>query len=122
MTGKVNRSQQGRSYEKQVADFLYNKGYTILETNFHCKMGEVDIIAKDNECLVFVEVKYRANSNSGDPAEAVGLSKQKKISRVCDYYLMTHTNREVSVRFDVVAVLGENIKHYINAFEYIHIK
>lgn len=120
MAGNINKSQEGRIYESLAVDFLKEKGYQILATNFHCKMGEADIIAKDNEYLVFVEVKYRANAGSGDPAEAVGFAKQKKISRVCDYYLMTHTNSEVSVRFDVIAVLGNNIKHFVNAFEYIH--
>ena len=82
-------------------------------------MGEIDIVAKDGEYLVFVEVKYRASEEAGNPLEAVTKAKQRTISKVAVYYRMTHGYGEFSpCRFDVVAVLGDKIRLVQNAFEY----
>ena len=115
----MNTKVKGNQGEEKACDYLKKQGYRILEQNFRCKVGEVDIIAQDGEYLVFVEVKYRKNNRHGLPQEAVTFSKQKKISATAGYYIMTHHMKEnVSVRFDVVSVLDEEITLIKNAFPY----
>ena len=115
----VNKRSVGKKYEKLVVDMLTNEGYTILECNFCCKFGEIDIIALNSEALVFAEVKYRKGISSGFPEEAVDRRKQRKISLCADYYCMRHGfYDDTDIRFDVIAVDGEHIRHYKNAFLY----
>lgn len=115
----MNQREVGTSYEKKAGAFLREKGYQILEYNYRCRIGEIDIIAKDGAYLVFVEVKYRKNAKKGYPIEAVGLRKQQKISMVASYYCMQKgVWNQVLCRFDVVAVLGEEMTLFQNAFEY----
>ena len=76
-----NRRQIGTEEEALAAVFLKAQGYEILEQNFRCRLGEIDIIARDGSALVFIEVKYRRNAAYGTPAEAVNLRKQQKICR-----------------------------------------
>ena len=106
--------------EKKAAAYLKEHGYEILEMNYRCRRGEVDIVARDGEYLVFVEVKYRKNAAAGAPAEAVEYRKQQRICYVAGNYLMTHhLGSETPVRFDVVSVLDDRITLYQNAFSYI---
>ncbi len=119
-----NNRMIGNQYEKIAGKFLESQGYQILCYNFRCHMGEIDIIAKCEEELVFVEVKYRKNLSMGSPLEAVGVSKQKVISKCARYYMVTHYKYEVSSRFDVIGITGagenkSNINHIKNAFENI---
>ena len=94
-------------------------GYEILQYNFRCKIGEIDIVAKHDGYLVFVEVKYRTTEGTGNPLEAVTAAKQRTISKTASYYCLTHGFGEFTpCRFDVVAVLGKRIKVLQNAFEY----
>lgn len=116
----MNRRAVGTAYERQAGNYLEEQGYRILEYNFRCRSGEIDIIARDGEYLVFVEVKYRRNVKSGDPLEAVDYKKQRIISRTASYYCLTHSYGETTpCRFDVVAILGEEISVIKNAFEYV---
>ena len=115
----INKRQKGAAYEQIAAAHLISKGFEILEFNYRCKMGEVDIIAKDGEYLVFVEVKYRANDSKGYPLEAVTIQKQKSISKCALHYLMMNHLSDVPVRFDVVGILGDKKEHIKNAFEFI---
>ncbi|CBK74728.1 conserved hypothetical protein TIGR00252 [Butyrivibrio fibrisolvens 16/4] len=118
----MNNRKQGNDFESLAADFLKRNGMTILKQNYYCKMGEVDIIARDKEYLVFVEVKYRTTKRAGTAAEAVGFNKKRKISRCADVYMMqNHMSGDTSVRFDVVAIEEGHLSHYKNAFEYIPI-
>jgi putative endonuclease len=80
------------------------RGYRILERNFRCRAGEVDLVAEDADDLVFVEVKTRRGDVYGSPEEAVTLQKQRKIVEVANYYLDLHSSSERSWRIDVVAV------------------
>lgn len=117
--GNMNRRMLGSRYEEKAAEELKLRGYQILEKNYRCRTGEIDLIARKDGILIFAEVKYRAIENSGYPEEAVGIQKQKKISKAAAWYL---TERRMSLetpcRFDVVTILGENIRIYENAFEY----
>lgn len=116
----MNRRKEGAYYENLVAEYLKTQGYEILEKNYRCRIGEIDLIAKEGETLVFVEVKYRRDDKMGNPKEAVNRKKQKKISMAASYYLMRECGRmDIPCRFDVAAVLGEQIEVVKNAFEYL---
>ena len=115
----MNRRKTGAAYEEKAAAHLSGLGYEILERNYRCRQGEIDLIAKDGGTLVFLEVKYRRTASCWEPAEAVHAAKQRTICRVADYYRMRHQIPENQpCRFDVVAVLGEEIFLYRNAFPY----
>lgn len=115
----INKRKLGAAYEIKAAAYLEKMGYTIVEKNYRCRIGEIDIVVRDNPYLVFVEVKYRTDSKMGYPIEAVDSKKQCKISKVADYYRMCHgLPEDTACRFDVVVVMEETISHYKNAFEY----
>lgn len=114
--GKSRRSV-GSAFEETAAKWLISQGFRILMHNFFCCFGEIDLIAEENGTLVFVEVKYRKNDAFGDPAEAVNAAKQRKIRTAASYFLMSRgLSDDVSIRFDVVAILGQKIRLYRNAF------
>ena len=115
----MNRRALGKAYEEKAAAFLESRGYEILERNFSSPGGEIDLIARDGQYLVFVEVKYRKNNKKGGAAAAVSTAKQKTISRVADYYMKVHgICADQSVRFDVVAFDGEEMELIRDAFAY----
>ena len=117
----MNKVETGRKYEEEAALFLKKQGFCLIERNFRSRQGEIDIIGIHENCLVFVEVKYRKNNNRGTAEEAVGVSKQKKICRASDYFRICHKKyQNMQIRYDVVAVTGDisNIKWYRNAFMY----
>ncbi len=93
----------GNAGEKLVADFLRKKGYIISKTNFHSRFGEIDIIAENNEYLLFVEVKTRAETAIAEPKEFVDTLKQSKIISTANYYLM-YNPTTLKIRFDVAEV------------------
>ncbi|SNB46361.1 YraN family protein [Geobacter sp. DSM 9736] len=112
----------GARGEQLAAAYLKGKKFVILERNYRCKGGEVDIIARDGRTVVFVEVKTRRNHAFGLPQEAVTLFKQRQISKAALVWLSQHRQLEAPARFDVVAVvLGDNevpdIDHIKNAFD-----
>lgn len=98
------RISTGKLGEDIATEHLAGVGYEILERNFRCPLGEIDIVARDHETLVFVEVRSRRTDNYGSPLESVGFAKQKKLSRVAEYYLNSHGLHQIKARFDVVAV------------------
>jgi putative endonuclease len=117
-----SRQWLGKSGEQSVAKYLQKKGYKILIQNYRCKLGEIDIIARDGSVLVFIEVKTRSGLNYGSPAAAVNARKQKQISRAAQCYLAEHNLFDSPARFDVVSVLCDNsnhhsIDHINNAFD-----
>jgi putative endonuclease len=101
---KNARQGLGRTGERLAAETLVAQGYTLLERNFRCCYGEIDLIAEKENDLVFVEVKTRRGCAYGRPEEAVTIRKQRKIVQVAAYYLDLHTCSERSWRIDVVAV------------------
>lgn len=116
---RKNNRETGSKYERLAGEYLEQKGYEILEYNYRCKTGEIDIIAKDGAYLVFCEVKYRSDDRKGHPSEAVDLSKQRIISKCALYYMTVNGIEDVPCRFDVVSIEGEMIVLYQNAFDYI---
>ena len=112
-----NKRMEGSRYEQLAARYLEQKGMDVLELNYRCRTGEIDIIARDGGYLVFVEVKYRRSSEAGDPAEAVDARKQARILRTARYYMTRyHISEDTPCRFDVVAVLGSNVRLIRDAF------
>ena len=119
MQSRVNKRALGSEKERAAAVFLEQQGYRILQMNYRCRIGEVDLVARHGEYLVFVEVKYRKTDRSGSPEEAVTQAKQRKISKVCAWYLReNHLTLDTPCRFDVVAVGSEEVRIYQNAFPY----
>ena len=116
----MNKRTTGKLYEEKAAAFLEEQGFFLLDTHYRCRQGEVDLIGIHDGCLVFVEVKYRKDMGSGAPEEAVGPAKQMKICRVSDYYrLAKPAEAERQIRYDVVAICGEEIRWYRDAFPYV---
>ena len=114
---KENTRKKGTVYEERAVLFLQEKGYQILERNFYTKSGEIDIIAKDRDYIVFVEVKYRKTKNVGDALEAVTPEKQKRLYAAAKVYLYVKKYRmDLPCRFDVIAFQGEELVHIENAF------
>lgn len=118
MEYKENKRETGTRKEELAAEFLARRGVRILERNFRCRQGEIDLIGRDGRYLVFFEVKYRRNERKGVPAEAVGYAKQQKIRYTAQYYLYSRRYREdTPCRFDVVSILGDQISWLRDAFE-----
>jgi putative endonuclease len=114
----LNKRQVGFNNEHEAVLFLQNSGYVIKETNFYCKAGEIDIIAENEGYLCFIEVKYRESDVNGLPEEAVDFKKARRITRSAIFYMTRHgIPDDFPVRFDVVAILGKEIKVYKNAFD-----
>ena len=117
---KKNNRRTGTGYERKAGANLESLGYKIVTYNYRCRMGEIDLIARDGEYLVFVEVKYRATGVSGYPEEAVDARKQQTIAKCAMHFLMKQGNDDVPCRFDVVAIAGaegqEEITLYQDAF------
>jgi putative endonuclease len=107
--------------EEIAAVYLREQGYTLLERNFRCPLGEIDIIAKKRHDLIFVEVKTRRSTLFGLPQDAVGVHKQRQIIRSAQWYLKKPGGAHHHPRFDVIAILvrpGQTpeINHIQNAF------
>lgn len=120
-----NLRKTGKEMEDLAADYLSSRGVRILERNFRSREAEIDIIAREDRALLFVEVKARkTGEKSGTGAEAVGAAKQKRICRCADYYM--HEKGvdpfNTSIRFDVIEITmksGCSIRWIRNAFPYI---
>lgn len=111
----MNTRAIGNYYEDAACAYLTSMGVEILERNFSCRLGEIDIIGIDNDTLVFFEIKYRKNNRYGDALEAVDIKKQKKIIKTAQFYL-TFKNYDMYKRFDVVATDGNETIWIKNAF------
>jgi putative endonuclease len=99
----------GATAEDRAADALYRRGYRIVERNYRCRVGELDIIARDGPTLVFVEVRSRRTGEHGSALDAVGWRKQQKVSRVAALYIAARRPAFESARFDVVAITGSDV-------------
>lgn len=119
VTNKQNNREVGTIKEQLALSYVESFGAVEITRNFRCRMGEIDLIYKDGAYTVFAEVKYRRTTFMGMPEEAVTLKKQRIISKVADYFLLTrHLPRRAYYRFDVIAITGDEIRWYKNAFPY----
>lgn len=114
--GKHSNKVVGDYGEKIAVKFLRKNGYKILKTNYKTEYGEIDIIAKDKDYLVFIEVKYRSNLKYGYPSEAVDERKQNQLRKLAYGFLTSKHLLWSLTRIDVVEILGDEIKLYKNAF------
>lgn len=114
-----NKRSIGADYERKAGEYLKTQGYEIVEYNFYSRSGEIDIIARHNEYLVFVEVKYRKNDKKGNPLEAVSKTKQRTLSKCALFYMKKHGLEYMPVRFDVVGILKDHIQVVQNAFDFV---
>lgn len=118
---KSNSKKFGLKGESIAEELLKAKGYSIIKRNFRFGKGEIDIIAKDGNCLVFVEVKTRKNMNFGEPEYAITQSKIKQLKKIAEAYFYVNGIVNQDCRFDVITIIGEKkedlkINHIINAF------
>lgn len=108
---KNQQQKIGQRGEKAAADFLRQKGYILLERNYRTRTAEIDIIARDNDCICFVEVKARTSFKKGLPKESVHYAKQQKIISGASFYLKENNLFTHRVRFDVVEIIFDNNKY-----------
>lgn len=120
MFSKKNQTENeniklGKQGEKKACSYLKKKGWKILERNFKNPFGEVDIIARKQDVIAFVEVKTRLSDVFGLPSEAVNLARRQRYIRAAEFYF---ANREINctVRFDIIEVFRGQLNHIENAF------
>lgn len=112
-----NKRAVGTAYEQKAADYLISAGYQLIEKNYRCRTGEIDLIARDGGYLVFVEVKYRTDLSAGCGAEAVNLKKQNRIRNAAKCYLFEHKLKwDQPCRFDIVSFTAGERTLIKNAF------
>ena len=100
----MRRRNTGILGEKLAKNFLKKRGYRVLETNYRCPEGEIDIIAKHRDSLVFIEVRTKTSLEFGSPEESITSAKMEKLRVVAARYQQTHDNLPSSRRIDVVAI------------------
>ena len=117
----MDKKDLGKKGEELALRFLKKNGYRLIEKNYVCKLGEMDIIAKEKDTLAFIEVKTRTSATFGPPQLAVNAAKQRQLSKVALYYLKEKKLEDIKARFDVVAILlgpqGEEIELIKDAFD-----
>ena len=119
------RKKLGNRGEKIAARFLRKQSYQIIEKNYHSRLGEIDIVAKEDESIVFVEVKTRCSTDFGLPEEALSYDKRRRLSKLALGYLAHRRIKDTNCRFDVVSILmdnnrANNIKLIKNAFPAVY--
>ena len=103
----------GKSKEKLACRYLEKKGFKLIEKNYYCRRGEIDLIMRDQDSLVFVEVRYRNNDRFGSALESINIHKQKRLIFTAEQYLQ-QTRTPLAARFDVVAISGSEDNPSIN--------
>lgn len=117
----ANQPEKGKLSEAVAADFLKKQGLTVVAQNVRCALGEIDLVAREGNIHVFVEVKSRFASGRGLPQEAITRAKQRRITRLAQWYIKQHRLQHQSARFDVIAITWQGDEPQIqwipNAFE-----
>ena len=114
---KKNKRSFGSIWERYTAERLNEAGLDILVCNFRCRLGEIDIVARDGEYIVFTEVKCRKSKVAGDPLEAVTAYKQRTIRRVASFFLLHYGLREdTPCRFDVYGIETDPMGNVLNEY------
>ena len=101
---KMERRDTGRLGEKLAQDFLKKQGFYIIDTNYRCPEGEIDIVARHNDCLVFIEVRAKSSPVFGSPEESVTRAKKRRLIATARRYRQSHDHLPASWRIDFVAV------------------
>ena len=104
-----DHNQKGQFAENLALNYLQEQGLTRLQENFSCKYGEIDLIMRDNEFIVFIEVRYRKKTQFGHPLETINYSKQKKIIKTVQYFLLKNPEfNQLACRIDAVALNSQD--------------
>ncbi|WP_245861861.1 YraN family protein [Phycicoccus duodecadis] len=103
--GAPPRMRLGRYGEEVAARYLRDQGLEVVERNWRCEHGEVDVVARDGDCLVVCEVKTRRGTGFGDPVEAVTVAKAMRLRRLAAAYVRAHDLHPAQMRVDVIGVL-----------------
>ncbi|MDH3444399.1 MAG: YraN family protein [Deltaproteobacteria bacterium] len=121
MVGENSKQLLGREGERVAEHYLKKKGYTVVERNYRCRGGEVDLIVLDRRIIVFVEVKTRTAHEFGSPLEAVETRKQRRMIHAAQFFLHEKKLHQRDARFDVVGISWPGndpvVEHIQNAFE-----
>ena len=118
----MNNKEVGNLGEEIATEYIKKKKYVIIQRNFRCRYGEVDIVAKDNNEYVFIEVKTRTSKKFGQPAEAVNQLKKKHIYNVTRYFLHRYKIENSLVRFDVIEVFLSKDRYRVNHIKQVEIE
>lgn len=101
--------ESGRVAEEQALDYLKRQGFKLVSRNYSCRLGEIDLIMRDREYLVFVEVRSRVNTNFGDGAASITYMKRQKIIKTTSHFLLTNKLQDKHpIRFDVISIDGKS--------------
>lgn len=115
----VTTREQGEYTENLACQYLEENGYKLIERNFSCRFGEIDLIMQHNNNIIFVEVRYRHNNNYGSGAESITTSKQSKIIKTASVYLQQHDKlNNYPARFDVISITGPIETNNINNIDF----
>ena len=115
---RTDKRKQGDDKERLAESYLVQQGFELIERNFSCKTGEIDLIMRDQDYLVFVEVRYRENAEFGGALASITRSKQNKLRRTAEFYLLEKFgNTPPACRFDAIGIEGEDTIEWVkNAF------
>ena len=113
----VHKKVLGRRGERLALDYLKEKGYTLLESNYKTRFGEADLVLAFGNTVVFAEVKTRLSDTFGQPAEAVDARKQARYIKIAKSFLQRWRGEDINIRFDVIEVTDATIRHIEGAFE-----
>jgi putative endonuclease len=102
---KAHHIELGAYGENQACKYLKKKGYQILKKDFRCKIGQIDIIARDGDTLCFIEVKCRSSCSFGQPEEAITWKKKQRIKKIAEYYMLRKRITNTDIRYDAVSIL-----------------
>lgn len=112
---------KGRDYEELAKQFLMTKGLKILESNFYSRFGEIDLVALDQDMLVFIEVRFRKSNYFGGAVSSITYAKQKKLVKTAQLYLASHRNYDkMPCRFDVISINANTEIDWIKSAFIVH--
>lgn len=115
---KPSHLQKGESAERMAADYLHAQGLQWVASNFRCKVGELDLVMREGTTLVIVEVRYRQSERFGGALASITRQKQARLIAATQHYVIIHQLSQCAIRFDVVAIAGDNSIQWIkNAFQ-----
>ena len=117
MNSKPAHLVQGEDAEEKALQFLLSEGLSAVSRNYRCKQGEIDLIMRHDKALVIVEVRYRKNAKFGSALETITVKKQSRIIAATCHYLKVHKLTDQALRFDVVAMTGDDLNWVQNAFQ-----
>ena len=108
----LTKQELGKCGEKIATKYLKENSYQIVQRNYRCRFGEIDIIAYKDNYLIFVEVKTKQNDKFGSPQAEVNLRKQKKLQQLARYYISQNQDQNIDFRFDVIGIMYRGVEDY----------